>query len=31
VAENAVTLLGAWQYPNQAGIWQLVHVGKWGS
>ena len=31
VAENAATLLGAWQYPDQAELWQLVHVGKWGS
>jgi len=31
VAENAATLLGAWQYPDQAVAWQLVHVGKWGS
>lgn len=31
VAENAATLLGAWRYPDQATIWQLVHVGKWGS
>ncbi len=31
VAENAATLLGAWRYPDQAAIWQLVHVGKWGS
>jgi uncharacterized membrane protein YoaT (DUF817 family) len=31
VAENAATLLGAWQYPDQAAVWQLVHVGKWGS
>jgi uncharacterized membrane protein YoaT (DUF817 family) len=31
VAENAATLLGAWTYPDQASIWQLVHVGKWGS
>ncbi len=31
VAENAATLLGAWQYPNQAGVWELVHVGKFGS
>ncbi|SDS89545.1 Uncharacterized membrane protein YoaT, DUF817 family [Friedmanniella luteola] len=31
VAENAATLLGAWQYPDQAAAWQLVHVGKWGS
>ena len=31
VAENAATLLGAWRYPDQAQIWQMVHVGKWGS
>lgn len=31
VAENAGTLLGAWQYPNQAQIWEMVHTGKWGS
>lgn len=31
VAENAATFLGAWQYPNQAEIWQLVHASKWGS
>ena len=31
VAENAATLLGAWQYPDQAQVWQMVHVGKWGS
>lgn len=31
VAENGATLLGAWQYPDQAAFWQLVHVGKWGS
>lgn len=31
LAENAATLLGAWQYPDQAQVWQLVHVGKWGS
>jgi uncharacterized membrane protein YoaT (DUF817 family) len=31
VAENAATLLGAWQYPDQAQLWQMVHVGKWGS
>jgi uncharacterized membrane protein YoaT (DUF817 family) len=31
VAENAATLLGAWQYPDQGQIWQMVHVGKWGS
>ena len=31
VAENAGTLLGAWSYPSQAEIWQMVHTGKWGS
>ncbi len=31
VAENGATLLGAWQYPNQAGVWEMVHAGKWGS
>ena len=31
VAENAATLLGAWRYPDQVEVWQLVHVGKWGS
>lgn len=31
VAENAATLLGAWHYPDQSQIWQMVHVGKWGS
>jgi len=31
IAENAATFLGAWQYPNQAEIWESVHVGKFGS
>ncbi|MGM0928547.1 MAG: DUF817 domain-containing protein [Actinomycetota bacterium] len=31
IAENAATLLGAWRYPDQSQIWQMVHVGKWGS
>ena len=31
VAENGATWLGAWQYPDQADFWQVVHVGKWGS
>ena len=31
IAENAATFLGAWQYPNQAEIWEAVHVGKFGS
>jgi uncharacterized membrane protein YoaT (DUF817 family) len=28
VAENMATFLGAWQYPNQAHNWKLVHPGK---
>lgn len=28
VAENAGTFLGAWQYPNQAGGWQMVSIAK---
>lgn len=28
VAENIATFLGAWQYPNQAHAWNLVHPGK---
>lgn len=28
VAENIATFLGAWQYPNQAHSWNLVHPGK---
>ena len=28
VAENIATFLGAWQYPNQAHNWKLVHPGK---
>ncbi len=31
VAENAATVLGAWKYPDQTQVWQMVHVGKWGS
>ncbi|SEQ06587.1 DUF817 domain-containing protein [Microlunatus flavus] len=31
LAENGATFLGAWRYPDQARLWQLVHVGKWGS
>ena len=28
IAENIATFFGAWQYPNQAEAWSLVHVGK---
>ncbi|WP_286164806.1 MULTISPECIES: DUF817 domain-containing protein [Clostridia] len=28
VAENIVTLFGAWEYPNQTDAWSLVHLGK---
>ena len=28
LAENIATFLGAWQYPNQANNWKLVHPGK---
>ena len=28
IAENIATFLGAWQYPNQANNWNLVHPGK---
>jgi uncharacterized membrane protein YoaT (DUF817 family) len=28
IAENMATFLGAWQYPNQAHNWKLVHPGK---
>lgn len=31
VAENMATFLGAWRYPNQTEVWELVHVGKFGS
>jgi uncharacterized membrane protein YoaT (DUF817 family) len=31
VAENAATLLRAWQYPSQESVWTLVHVAKFGS
>jgi len=31
VAENVASAAGAYQYPNQAGDWQLVHPGKIGS
>ena len=31
VAENAATLLRAWQYPSQESVWSVVHVAKLGS
>jgi uncharacterized membrane protein YoaT (DUF817 family) len=31
VAENAATLLRAWQYPSQESVWTLVHASKLGS
>ena len=31
IAENVGTLLGAWQYPDQADGWTLVHSSKFGS
>ena len=31
LAENISTFVGIWQYPNQIGVWALVHLGKWSS
>jgi uncharacterized membrane protein YoaT (DUF817 family) len=31
VAENAATLLGAWQYPDQVDAWAVVHPAKFGA
>ena len=31
MAENVGTFLGAWRYPSQMDVWELVHVGKLGS
>jgi uncharacterized membrane protein YoaT (DUF817 family) len=28
IAENIATFLGAWQYPDQAAGWQVVHLSK---
>jgi|GEM_PF-409671 len=30
-AENAATFLGAWRYPNQTSVWQIVHADKLGA
>ena len=31
LAENISTVFQAWQYPDQADGWSMVHVGKFGS
>lgn len=31
LAENAATLLRAWQYPPQESVWSVVHVAKLGA
>ena len=31
IGENIATFFGAWQYPNQARGWRLVHTGKFSS
>jgi uncharacterized membrane protein YoaT (DUF817 family) len=31
IAENFSTIVGLWQYPNQAFSWEQVHIGKWSS
>jgi len=31
IAENIATFFGAWQYPDQAAAWRLVHPGKFSS
>ncbi len=28
LAENISTFLGAWKYPHQMAVWQMVHTGK---
>ncbi|MFE4522422.1 DUF817 family protein [Cytobacillus firmus] len=28
IAENTATFFGAWEYPNQADAWSLVHLEK---
>jgi uncharacterized membrane protein YoaT (DUF817 family) len=31
IAENTATFLGAWSYPDQLQVWQLVHPAKFGT
>lgn len=31
VAENIATFFGAWEYPDQANVWRVVHIGKLSS
>lgn len=31
IAENAGTFLDAWNYPDQVGVWRLVHPAKFGA
>lgn len=31
LAENINTFFGIWKYPDQANVWQAVHIGKWSS
>ncbi len=28
VAENVATYFGAWEYPDQEGVWRMVHLGE---
>lgn len=28
IAENIATFFQAWEYPNQAEVWSMVHLGK---
>lgn len=31
LAENAATFLGAWKYPGQVDVWEVVHASKLGA
>jgi uncharacterized membrane protein YoaT (DUF817 family) len=31
LAENIGTFWGVWRYPNQLGVWSIVHLSKWSS